>query len=70
MRELAKLISGSENWLMRRILEYAKRFHYSQYTSTLEEAWRISIQGLSRELLAALERGGAATEHCRPATEP
>ena len=59
--ELSRLISKNENWLMRRILEYAKRFHYSQYTSTLEEAWRISIQGLSQELLAALERGSDAS---------
>jgi hypothetical protein len=54
MSELAKLIAKSENWLMRRVLDYAKRFHYSQYTSTLEKAWCISIQGLSNELIAAL----------------
>gem|GEM_PF-1669605 len=60
--ELSRLISKSENWLMRRILDYAKRFRYSQYTSTLEEAWRISIQGLSQELLAALERSNDPPE--------
>lgn len=43
-----KLIQGHEDWLMRRILEYAKRQGYAEYTSTLEEAWRLSIQQLSR----------------------
>jgi hypothetical protein len=62
MSELADLISRSEGWLMCRVLEYARRFRYSQYTSTLEEAWRISIQGLSRELLAALNRADAPPE--------
>lgn len=45
----------NETWLMERILNYAKTHGYTRYTSTLLEAWRISIVGLtdSLELLIA-----------------
>lgn len=36
---------------MHRILYYAKKQGYTAYTSTLVEAWRISIQGLTQSLL-------------------
>jgi len=49
------LILRSEDWLMDRILSYAKERNYTMYTSTLKEAWRLSIVGLSRSLVAALE---------------
>jgi len=49
--ELKKQISQHEDWLMKRILYYAKKHAYTVYTSTLEEAWRSSIVGLSRPLL-------------------
>jgi|GEM_PF-4064928 len=51
-----KLIQGHEDWLMRRILEYAKRQGYAEYTSTLEEAWRLSIKELSRVICESLPR--------------
>ena len=38
---------------MRRVLDYAKKRDYVQYTSTLAEAWRLSIAGLSAPLLKA-----------------
>lgn len=41
-------------WLMRRIRDYAVERDYSLYTSTLEEAWRISIVGLTDSITAAL----------------
>ena len=47
------LIAGSEDWLMRRVLDYAKKRDYVQYTSTLAEAWSLSIAGLSAPLLKA-----------------
>jgi PAS domain S-box-containing protein len=50
------LIRNHEDWLMDRILFYAKRQGYTRYTSTLKEAWRISISGLSASMLEALER--------------
>ncbi|MEJ2154346.1 MAG: response regulator [Desulfobacteraceae bacterium] len=39
---------------MQRILGYAKARGYAQYTSTLMEAWRLSISGLSNALLTAI----------------
>ena len=48
------LIAGHEEWLMARILGYAQAQGYAQYTSTLQEAWRLSISGLSKALLAAI----------------
>lgn len=49
--ELKRHISESEDWLIKRILHYAKQQGYSVYTSTLEEAWRASIVGLSKPIL-------------------
>jgi len=49
--ELKRHISESEDWLIKRILYYAKKQGYSAYTSTLEEAWRASIVGLSKPIL-------------------
>lgn len=48
---LTELIETHEDWLMKRILEYAKQRDYTRYTSTLEEAWRLSISGLSASLI-------------------
>lgn len=44
-----------ESWLMERILLYAKRYGYTKYTSTLLEAWRISIEGLNDSLALLME---------------
>lgn len=49
-----KLVADHEEWLMERILEYAKEHDYVKYTSTLREAWRLSISGLSEAFLAAI----------------
>lgn len=59
---LLQLISSSEDNLMGRILAYAKRQDFTKYTSTLEEAWRLSISGLSRALIGALERSAEVPE--------
>lgn len=40
---------------MERILLYAKRHGYTKYTSTLLEAWRISIEGLTDSLALLME---------------
>ncbi len=55
MQTFAKFISDNELWLMERILSYAKAQNFTDYTSTLIEAWRISIHGLSEALIAALD---------------
>ncbi len=48
------LIASHEDWLMDRTLKYAKDRGYTKYTSTLKEAWRLSISGLSTPLVDAL----------------
>jgi PAS domain-containing protein len=53
---LAELIANSEEWLMARILHYAKKHHFTPYTSTLIDAWRLSISGLSASLSAAISK--------------
>ncbi len=55
MERLRRLIIDNEEWLMHRILAYAKKQNYVKYTSTLAEAWRISIANLSKMILLALE---------------
>lgn len=49
--ELKKQIAENEDWLIKRILYYAKNQGYTAYTSTLEEAWRASVAGLSKPIL-------------------
>lgn len=56
MEPLSQLILSSERWLMVRILHYAKKHGYVKYTSTLVEAWRLSIARLSETIVAAIER--------------
>ena len=54
MKRLSQIIKDSEDWLMSRVLGYAKERGYTLYTSTLVEAWRLSISGLSESILEAL----------------
>jgi PAS domain S-box-containing protein len=53
MKNYRKLLIDNEEWLMHRILDYAAKFEFTKYTSTLAEAWRLSIQGLSNSLILA-----------------
>lgn len=57
MKELLTLLRSNEEWLMQRILNYSHRQGYVKYTSTLKEAWRISIQGLSDAICGTIESG-------------
>ncbi|MBJ7900660.1 MAG: response regulator [Cyanobacteria bacterium RI_101] len=59
---LIDLIRGQEDWLLSRILGYAKKQGYAVNMPTLREAWRASICSLSDPLLAALERRDPAPE--------
>ncbi len=61
-QRLRDRIRAGEDWLIKRIIAYAKRQGYTRYTSTLEEAWRVSIHELSAALIDALERPLEATE--------
>jgi two-component system, NtrC family, sensor kinase len=51
---LKDLLAEHELWLMERVLAYAKVQGYTAYTSTLVEAWRVSIAGLTDAITAAL----------------
>lgn len=54
MQQLSDLISRREDWLVDKIIGYAKQYGYTPFTSTLAEAWRASICGLSGPLIKAL----------------
>ncbi len=54
-RDLHGVITVNEEWLIRRILHYATLYDFTKYTSTLHEAWRASIEGISASILDALE---------------
>lgn len=41
---------------MQRILDYALEYGYTKYTSTLKEAWRLSISGISKSLIDAADK--------------
>ena len=55
MQKLKRPINDHEDWLIDRVVRYAQENDYTRYTSTLREAWRASIVGLSQPLLAALD---------------
>ena len=55
MKNLQVLVTSHEDWLMRRVLQYAKDHQYVKYTSTLLEAWRTSIVGLSEALIQSFK---------------
>ncbi len=52
--DLIDLIASNERRLLERVLDYAKKHNYTKYTSTLAEAWRASIVGMSETLFKAL----------------
>lgn len=47
---------------MEKALNYAKKQNYVKYTSTLKEAWRISIAGLSESLVKVIEKNNSIPE--------
>ena len=51
MLNLKTLIEKHEDWLIDRVLHYAQQKSYTQNSSTLREAWRNSISGLSEPLI-------------------
>ncbi|MFT3848626.1 MAG: ATP-binding protein [Propionivibrio sp.] len=54
MQQLSDLIARREDWLVNRTIHYAKLHGYTPFTSTLTEAWRTAICGMSAPLIAAL----------------
>jgi len=55
MKPLIDLLLKNEQWLIQRIFQYAENYDYTRYTSTLYEAWRISIAELSNSLIQAIK---------------
>lgn len=62
MQKFIDLINSNQAFLLKRILEYAKRYGYVKYTSTLEEAWIASVGGLSKTLVSAMQLGPSIPE--------
>ena len=57
-----KHIIANEDWLMERVLDYAIKRDYAQFTSTLKEPWRLSISGLSSSLAGVVTIMGGDLE--------
>lgn len=56
MQSLYELIDTNETQLTQKVIAYLKERGYVQYTSTLVEAWRISIAGISNIILSLLNK--------------
>ncbi|XPV75120.1 MAG: ATP-binding protein [Desulfovibrio sp.] len=66
MEKLKKLLNENEFWLMEKILSYAKKQEYTPYTSTLLEAWKVSIQGLTQAIMTAIQAYGSTFPEFSP----
>ncbi|KKL69681.1 hypothetical protein LCGC14_2112470, partial [marine sediment metagenome] len=55
---LVYLIENSTDWIIDQLYYYVNDLGYAKYTSTLREAWRISIEGLSKPMITALKKSG------------
>lgn len=62
LHTFTQYIIDHEDWLMERILNYALKSNYTRYTSTLREAWRLSISGLSSSLIELIKQRGIDLE--------
>lgn len=65
MHDLGRLLNSHEDWLTDRVLHYAQQNGHTLYSSTLREAWRLSVAQLTKQLVQALE--GLSDEHYPPA---
>lgn len=59
---LRRTLESNEEWLVGRILGYAKKQQYTRYAPTLVEAWRLSISGLNLSIINALQKFPAPPE--------
>lgn len=66
MTALDHIFSASEQWLMHRILDYAKQNDYIQYTSPRVQDWQLSIKGLSDALEKAMAEWGRTIPEIPP----
>ncbi|MDV7143258.1 ATP-binding protein [Tropicimonas sp. TH_r6] len=61
MKTLERLILDNEDWLVDRVVFYAVAQGFAENTSTLREAWRASICGLSGPILDAVAAADAVS---------
>jgi hypothetical protein len=54
MKKLGGLIKNNEDWLLRRIIEFARDRGYIEKFWVLREAWRIIVRELSESLVIFL----------------
>jgi signal transduction histidine kinase len=59
---LKEWLISSEDKLIELTLNYATQHNYTQYTSTLKEAWRRSIEGLSQSIIVTLQQSDQVPE--------
>lgn len=64
--QLAEIIMAGEEWLIDRICELGVAQGYGRYTSTLREAWRLSVQGLSASLIQDFRNRGVCESELGP----
>lgn len=55
MDDLGRLLNAHEDWLTDRVVHYAQVNGHTLYSSTLREAWRLSVVQLTKLLVQALE---------------
>ncbi|MEO1020377.1 MAG: histidine kinase dimerization/phospho-acceptor domain-containing protein, partial [Pseudomonadota bacterium] len=60
MLSFKRLFEEHEEWLIDRIVRYAEDRGHTDYSSTLREAWRISVCGISKPLIEFIEAAQAA----------
>lgn len=61
-RKLKTLLIEGEDRLISLILDYSKERDYTKYTSTLREAWKASIVGLTNAFIEAIDTYDAVPE--------
>jgi len=55
LEPLIEVIVKGQDWILERLFNYATKLDFVKYTSTLKEAWRISIEGLTEPLINVLK---------------
>ena len=66
MIDFITLLRNNENWLINKILGYAETTGFTKYTSTLPEAWRLSISGLTDSLTSQYKTCNGAISAFHP----
>lgn len=58
LERLRLLLDQEMDWLLGRLFHYAQRQEFTRYAPPLKEAWRMSLLGLNRAILAAADHPG------------